>query len=450
MNKTLAIISATLLAVSASAFADSLVINNVYRVDVAGNTVSGPVSVFIKDGFITALFEADPLPEADHAVDGDGGYLMPALTEMHAHVPPGDNRQWTEDVLMLFLAHGVTTIRGMLGRPEHLVLKRELAEGELPGPRLITSGPSFNGRSVSSPRQAADMVRRQAEAGYDFLKLHPGLWPEAFAAIVETADGLDIEFAGHVSVAVGVERAIEARQATIDHLDGYVQAMVPEDHELYGTDPGFFGFNLADALDQDRIAEWARRTAEAGVWNVPTQVLFEHLYGETPVDELAARPGMRYIPARMREQWRSPVEQSRDPNRATQRTRFLDVRMKLLGALHDAGAGILLGSDAPQYMNIPGISTHQELALYVDAGLTPAEALATGTVNVARFFNEPARGCLNEGCVADLLLLEHNPLEDIGNTTGILGVARAGTWYDRETLDAALDAIAERADETTD
>lgn len=450
MNKALVLISVAGLALSAPAFADSLVINNVHRVDVAENTVSGPVSMFVKDGFIVALFDADPVPESDRVVDGDGGYLIPGLAEMHAHVPPGDSRQWTEDVLMLFLAHGVTTIRGMLGRPEHLVLKRELAEGELPGPRLITSGPSFNGRSVTSPRQGAEMVRRQVEAGYDFLKLHPGLLPGAFTVISETADGLGIDFAGHVSVAVGVERAIEARQATIDHLDGYAQALVPEEHELYGTDPGFFGIDLADALDEERIAEWARRTAEAGVWNVPTQALFEHLFGETPIDELMARPGMRYIPAGMREQWRSPVQQSQDPNRATQRARFLDVRLKLLRALHGAGAGILLGSDAPQYMNVPGVSAHQELALYVDAGLTPAEALATGTVEVARFFDEPARGCLNEGCVADLLLLERNPLEDIGNTTSILGVARAGTWYDRETLDAALAAIAERAGESLD
>lgn len=448
MNKATALIAAAFFATSASA--DSLIIRDVHLVDIDQGAVSEPAIIVVRDGFIAAMLEGEPAPEADRTVDGAGGFLIPGLAEMHAHVPPGDNRQWTEDVLMLFLAHGVTTIRGMLGRPEHLVLKRELADGVLPGPRLITSGPSFNGQSVSSPRQAAEMVRRQAEAGYDFLKLHPGLWPEAFTAIVETANGLGIDFAGHVSVAVGVQRAIEARQATIDHLDGYAQALVPEDHELYGTDPGFFGINLADALDDDRIADWARRTAVAGVWNVPTQVLFEHLYGRTPADELVARPGMRYIPADMRERWRSPVAQSRNPDRAVQRARFLEVRMKLIRALHEAGAGILLGADAPQVMNVPGISTHQELALYVEAGLTPAEALATGTTNVARFFNESAHGCLIEGCVADLVLLEHNPLEDIANTLSIQGVVRAGTWYGRETLDTALDAIAERAGETGD
>lgn len=337
----------------------------------------------------------------------------------------------------------------MLGQSVHLELKRELADGTLPGPRLITSGPSFNANSVSSPEQAAEMVRHQAEAGYDFLKLHPGLWPQAFAAIVETANGLGIDYAGHVSVAVGVERALEARQITIDHLDGYAQVLVPEAHELYGTDPGLFGINLTSALSDELVPVWARRTAAAGVWNVPTQALLDNWLG-VPVDTLMARPAMRYIPEQVRAQWLQQVNGFRAQVDEAQRRRFLDVRMALIGALFDAGAGILLGADAPQIMNVPGHAAHEELALYVEAGLSPAAALATGTVNVARFFKQSAHGCLRRGCVADLVLLDANPLEDIQHSLSIQGVARAGKWYDREILDAALEAVAERANGSAD
>jgi len=106
---------------------------------------------------------------------------------------------------------------------------------------------------------------------------------------------------------------------------------------------------------------------------------------------------------------------------------------------------ILAGADSPQILSIPGDAIHHELAIYVEAGLTPAEALATATTNVAEYLGEAKRGCLEPGCVAVLVLLENNPLEDIDNTRSILGVMRAGEWFDRERLDAALEAIAERA-----
>ncbi|QOC21848.1 amidohydrolase family protein [Wenzhouxiangella sp. AB-CW3] len=435
------LIAIVVLSLSLSLDARTVVFENARLVDVSTAETSEPAQVGIRDGFIV---EADAISEPDVVVSKPG-YLIPGLAEMHAHVPPADQGQWVDDTLALYLAFGVTTIRGMLGEPGHLEIKRELASGERIGPRLITSGPSLNGNSVTSPEKGAVMVREQSEAGYDFLKLHPGLWPEAFDAIVKAARALDIDFAGHVSDDVGIERALSAGQITIDHLDAYMQALVPEDHELHGTEPGFFGINLAAAADPGRIAALVEKTIENNVWNVPTETLMVNLTGERSVEEMLDRPAMAYVPKSMREQWGERVAGVRENVPEEQRRAFLDIRRQLLAELHEAGAGILLGADAPQIMNVPGHAVHEELALYVAAGLSPAEALATGTVNVAMFFGQSGHGCLEPGCVADLVLLEANPLEDIGHTETIRGVMRAGEWFDRERLDSMLEAIAERA-----
>ena len=441
MKRFACLICALTLAILQPAVAQSVAFDQVRLIDVTTGEVSDPVRVTVRNGFIRAVNGDE---EVDQVIDGSGHYLLPGLAEMHAHVPRMETGQQVDDVLMLYLAHGITTIRGMLGEPGHLDLRRDLATGTRTGPRLITSGPSFNGNSVQSPEHAAEMVRTQAEAGYDFLKLHPGLWPEAFAAIVETADALGIDYAGHVSVAVGLQRALDAGQATIDHLDAYAQELVPEDHELHGAEPGFFGVNLAAAMDPDRISHWAERTAAAGVWNVPTQTLIENL-ATGDLDALINRPAMAWVPRETREQWAARIISMRENYSAGDLERFVEIRRRLIGELHRAGAGILLGADAPQIMNVPGDAIHHELEIYVESGLSPAQALATGTVNVARFLDQPAHGCVVPGCVANLVLLAENPLEEIRNSRSIAGVMRAGQWFDRNTLDQALADIARRA-----
>jgi len=424
--------------------AQSVVFDNVRVVDVGAGSVGQPTSLVVRDGWIV---EPDQAGGEVATIDADGQFLMPGLAEMHAHVPPFSDRQAVDDVLALFLAHGVTTIRGMLGEPGHLALRSALAAGERVGPRLITSGPSLNGNSVPNVYRARTMVRRQAEAGYDFLKLHPGLLPDTFAAIVAAADGLDIGHAGHVSIAVGLERALAAGQATIDHLDGYAQMLVPSDSPARQKEPGFFGFNIASAMELDRVAEWASRTAEAGVWNVPTQTLIENI-AVADVDALLQRPAMRWVPPETKAQWMARIEQMRTSADPDALAHFVTVRRALIKSLQSSGAGVLLGADAPQIMNVPGDALHHELEIYVEAGLSPAEALATGTTNVAEFLGQPAVGCLRPGCVADLVLLGADPLESISNVRRIQGVMRAGDWFDRERLDAMLADVEARANPT--
>jgi imidazolonepropionase-like amidohydrolase len=428
-------------AMAASVQAESLVFSAVRLVDIDQGRVSEPVRIGIADGLIV---DPDTIGTPSRIIETPG-FLIPGLAEMHAHVPPMRlGEQQVHDTLALYLAHGITTIRGMLGESGHLDLRQTLASGELVGPRLLTAGPSFNGNSISSPQQARAMVRAQAEAGYDLLKLHPGLWPEAFAAIVETATAVGIDYSGHISVAVGLDRVLASHQGTIDHLDAYAQAMVPPDHPLYGTDPGFFGINLVAGMNAAMIPDLARRTAAAGIANVPTQTLLENIYSND-VQSLLARPAMRYIPSEVSQRWQNAIERLRAATTDEDRQQFIELRRQLILALHEAGGVILLGADAPQVMNVPGDAVHHELEIYVESGLSPAAALATGTTNIARYLNQSIYGCLNQGCVADLVLLAANPLEDISHVRRIEGVMRAGRWFDRAELDDLLDAVAERA-----
>ena len=385
------------------------------------------------------------IPPGARVIDGAGRYLVPGLAEMHAHVPQGGDERYVEEVLFLYVANGVTTARGMLGAPAHLALRERLARHEVLGPRLYTSGPSLNDQSVNSPDDAARLVREQARAGYDFVKVHPGPTRAEYDAAAQAGAESGIELAGHVPADVGVSRAIEAKQATIDHLDGYVEALVPPERRAQG---GFFGLTLANDADRGRIPALVAATVSAGIWNVPTQTLIEHWPAPSPtVDELLARPEMAYVSPQTRAEWANSKRQmigapGYDGARVVALVRL---RRELIKALHDAGAALLLGSDAPQVFNVPGFSLHHELTAMVASGLTPFEALRTGTANPAEFFEAADEfGTIRAGLAADLVLVAANPLEDVAALARPDGVMVRGRWLDRAELDRGLAEIAAR------
>lgn len=401
-------------------------------------------TVLVRDGRIDRVGPSDEVEVPDGArVAAEGGWLMPGLAEMHAHIPPQGGRDWMERVLFLYVANGVTTARGMLGQPAHLELKEDVAAGDVLGPRIYTSGPSINGNSIPNPDSARRAVRHQVEAGYDFLKIHPGLTSAEYEAVVEEAEKAGIDWAGHVSLDVGLRRALETGQATIDHLDRYVEALVPDSEELTNEEVGFFGFGVVDRADRSKIEEVARATAEAGVWNVPTQSLLERVLSPESPEEMASAPEVRYMPDDVVESWKeSKAEFDRNPqNTPERREAFIQLRRDIIEALHEAGAPLLLGSDAPQVFQVPGFSLHDELELMVASGLTPFEALLTGTRNVAEFFGDGDEyGTVEEGKAADLLLLGANPLEDVSASSDIRGVMVRGTWLPAEEIERRLEA----------
>jgi imidazolonepropionase-like amidohydrolase len=410
-------------------------------------------TVVVRSGRIAVLgpTASTPVPAGAIRVDGRGKYLIPGLAEMHAHIPTpqveaqfGGDGRFAESVLKLYVANGVTTIRGMLGHPSHLAMRERVRAGTLLGPTIYTSGPSFNGNSAPDPATARRMVLEQKAAGYDFLKIHPGLSRETFDMLARVADSVGIRFAGHVPAGVGLERALEARYASIDHVDGFVEYLSGW-QPGGGTPAGFFGFSITDQADESKLPTIARRTRGAGVWIVPTQALMDGFVSAEDAATMGRRPEMRYLPKSLVAQWvqaksNAQAQPTYDAERAR---RFIALRGRIIKALHDAGVSFALGSDAPQVMNVPGVSVHRELAVLVAAGLTPYQALETGTRNVAAYFGTlDQSGTVATGRVADLVLLDANPLTDIANSTRIAGVMARGKWLPRAELDAMLNGIA--------
>lgn len=430
----------------------AILIANAHVIDVRDGSILERRQVVVDSGRIQSITASIATPEAyTRVIDANGKYLLPGLAEMHAHIPsPPTSRERLEETLFLYLSNGVTTIRGMLGHPSHLVLKKEVEAGTVLGPRIFTSSPSLNGNTASTARVADSLVRRYASEGYDFLKIHPGIPLEPFDALVAAANEMGIRFSGHVPVAVGIRHALESEYASIDHVDGFLEGLVPESAGVDPSANGFFGYQFTPLADPSKIGELVTMAREHEVWIVPTQSLFERWFAPIAADSLLQQPEMKYMPASTLESWRDIKSETTGPDTGFSEARweqFIGLRRQLIKALQEEGHGMLLGSDAPQLFNVPGFSIHHEIAGMQRAGLTPLQILQSGTINPARFFGmETTFGSINEGKSADMLLLNANPMEDPGALKKLQGVMVRGIWMDREFISKKLTEIARHAE----
>ncbi len=379
-------------------------------------------------------------PAGAQVVDGRGKWLMPGLAEMHAHIPPGQAPDaQIEKVLAYYALNGITTVRGMLGAPRHLAYRGRAGKGEILSPTIYTTGPSLNGNSIPTVEAAIQAVTEQKAAGYDLMKIHPGITRTVYDSMAATAKRLGIRFAGHVPLDVGIRRALQHGQWTIDHVDGYIEGLAPD-----GAQSQFFAFNLVDQADETKIPELVAATKAAGAWIVPTQSLFESMMGGKSPDELAAMPEMKYWPEATITQWKQATANTRQQLGVTpeRSKKYLELRGRIMQALYQGGVPFLLGSDAPQWWNVPGFSILREMEAMVKAGFTPFQIYQTGSINVARYFGvENEVGTVAAGRRADLVLLDANPLENVSHWGRRAGVMVRGRWYDAAEIQRRLEEL---------
>jgi hypothetical protein len=417
---------------------------NVNVVPMDSERVLRDQTVVVQDGRITAVGAAAvmAIPAGATRIDGTGRYLLPGLAEMHGHLP-GASAAAAEDILFLYVAGGATTVRGMQGHPAQLELKRRVDAGELIGPRMWLAAPALGGNIDAAT--AEQRVRAAGEAGFDLLKVHEGLSRDAYAAIVRTATELGLPWGGHVPFDVGVHGALAARQSTIDHLDDYVEAMQPPGSPALAAAGAERARLLPLHADEALIPQLARATREAGVAVVPTQVLWEVLLGARESGDMVGRPENRYMPRATVEGWVTWTDNRRAQTDAAAAAREVQLRNRLLKAMHDEGVLILMGTDAPQIFSVPGFALRRELPLMVEVGMSPYHVLRTGTVNVAEFLGiADEAGMVAPGMRADLLLVEGNPLDDITALERNAGVMVGGRWLPPEYIRRRLDDIAAR------
>jgi imidazolonepropionase-like amidohydrolase len=242
---------------------------------------------------------------------------------------------------------------------------------------------------------------------------------------------------------VGVRRAIEVKQASIDHLDGYLEAMIPADKRASAPASAWFGINIVSMVDWSLLPELARATVANNVWVVPTETIMES-QSIGNLQEMLAWPEMRYWPQSVKTQWEAALNNFRGQTfwSPAAGMAFVEARRRLMRGLHDGGVKFLLGSDAPQVWNVPGFAIHREMRQMNAAGLTPYQILVSGTRNVGEYFGAAREfGTLEAGKRADIVMLDADPLRDIANTSKISGVMLRGRWLDKAEIDRRLAAL---------
>ena len=431
-----------------------LAITGVSLIPMTGDTLVPDATVLVRNGRIVAAGANVAVPAGARRIDGRGRYLIPGLADMHTHLYADDDRAPDSAApaeLGVILANGVTTARLMIGTPEHLKLRGDVAAGRIRGPQLWVASPQLAGRpdvntlTVTNPEEARAAVRTAADAGYDFVKLTLFITRPVYDAVIEEAARRRIPVVGHVDPEVGVGRALETGQQ-IEHLDSYFEAALADSAPSRTSVTQQFVFPARnwvslDYIDDRKIAELGGATARARVWSSPTLNVFNVAFAARESDEaIRSRPDWNMMPPTVRDLYLRARERYWAPATAELRTearrkRYVEVRNRLVKAIHDSGGRILAGSDTPEWFHAYGWGLHRELHALVQAGLTPYQALEAATRNPAEFLNQSGEwGTIEPGKRADLVLLEANPLADIRNTQRIEAVLVGGHWLDRAAL----------------
>lgn len=429
---------------------------NVTLIDVKSGAAQVHRNVVVRDGKIDDVRYTSQikgkLPGVQ--INGTGKYLIPGLWDMHVHMVFGD---WfprgKEITLPLFVANGITGVRDMGGELEVLQQwRKEIAAGTLIGPRMVISGPMLDGPQPRFPssiaiktpedgRRAVDDLKRR---GADFIKVQSLLPRDAFFAVAEEARTQGISFVGHVPDAVRASEASNAGQKSFEHLIGIFEGASPLEYQfLKGPkSPGKFLATYDDSLAAQLFALLAKNQT----WQCPTLV-WESGGNLIELGEFAHDPRAKYIPAYWKDvTWKrftEQIEHEFNTDDLPTRKRFVEKELEVVKAMQRAGIPFLAGTDTPPGVYIvPGFSLHEELQRFVAAGFTPMDALRTATLNPAKFLGlENELGTIEKGKLADMVLLDANPLDDIRNTQKIAGVVANGRYFSRADLDKMLAGV---------
>ena len=389
-------------------------------------------TVIVRDGRIAEIgaTRSVKIPDGATRINGAGQFLMPGFAEMHGHLPAASaSEEEIARVLFLYVANGVTTVRGMLGHPRQLEIRARIRKGELTGPNLYLAGPALSGATAPTAEIAEKMVREQKLAGYDLIKVQEGLKPEVYDSLVKTARAVSIRFGGHVPNEVGLLNALEARQSSIDHMDNYLEALEADNSAIRNADPQTRARDLPLHVDESKIPILARRTRESGAWIVPTMALWDNLQGPSQPKDFSGWSELKFVPKQWVDQWTAQKTKAAAAGNPQAGERLRDIRKKMLRALNEAGVGIMFGTDSPQVFSVPGFSIHREIPWLTASGMTPYQILRSGTRNAAAYFDATNEfGTVEVGRRADLVLLRGNPLKDLGQLRDPAGVMLNGRW----------------------
>jgi Amidohydrolase family len=446
-------------------YSQPLIIEHVTVIDATGAAPRQNVSVAIVDGRIQAIEKTLHVAHDARVIDGKGKFLIPGLWDMHMHLGP------PAIFFPLLVANGIIGVREMFtGIPMPTIrawralpdAPRIVASGFLDGPPMLSNGPPPPGAfAVANAEQGRYAVHALAASGVDFLKIYSSVPRDAYFAIAQESRSIGIPFAGHVPEAVSPAEASDAGQRSEEHLNNILLACSTREDELRAERVRimlsqeitgeqrmrWLAFpEIDDAYSEEKAANLFGKFVKNGTWQTPTLALLAG-FAHARDDGVAHDPRRKYLLPAWNDQWdprktfflRDMAPPQYDVLNAWIRA-LLARYQRLVGDMHRAGVEFLAGTDAngPNPVLI-GFGLHEELALLVESGLTPMEALQTATRNPARYFGTAAAmGTVEAGKVADLVLLNADPLADIRNTQKIDSVIMRGHYYSRQDLDAML------------
>ncbi|MEH0580792.1 amidohydrolase family protein [Streptomyces sp. B21-108] len=459
---------------------DAVAFTHATVVDGTGAAPAPDMTVVVEAGRIASVApsaRSRPRPGV-RTVDLTGKYLIPGLVESHTH---SDGPETV--VPALYALAGVTTVREMWGRAEHHAWREKIRGGALLGPRWVIGSPVLDGSpslwaqdvggeiEVPDGAAARRAVRQVVREGADFVKVYSRLTREAYLAVADEARRQGVPFLGHCPDVVRIAEASDAGQRSIEHLHALLLATSRHEREIRralaevrvdGTDPSSLSryhrwFDQVHPLewravlgyDRDRADALFRRLAVNRTTVVPT--LSVHRTLELPDEVPAGAEEWKYLPAWQVETWPDQLAAltgGRTPEQARRIRRIFTHRLRIVAELHEAGAPLAAGTDTGTGYLVPGFALHDELALLVRAGLTPAQALHAATGQAARTLGLPQVGTVTRGMSADLVVLDADPLRDIRNTKRIHGVMVDGRWIPPQERERLLAAVQRAAAQT--
>ena len=456
MNRYLILCLVSFLAFVGTSFAvrvPEIVIRNVTVVNVVTGKLERNVSVAIVGQRIASAGRQVRPSEGATVINGSGKFLIPGLWDMHVHYFNNfsrigtDNNEWYGP---LFLANGVTGIRDMASdlddRTKAKAWAAAISNGAA-GPRVAIGSNIIDGDppfapgmyAVKDAEAARAAVRLMKEQGAGFIKVYWNLSPESYAAIADESKKLGIPFAGHVPFLVSAFAVASAGQRSIEHLTGIGETCSSKEDELRKKEwTPEVEKELRATFDKEKCRRLYNLFAKNRTYNVPTMVLHR---GMLEYDNTAfrSRPALVFISESELREWEDSPQLVRGKALAERQRRFGEI-LDIVREMNNSGVPLLAGTDNNNPFVVPGFDLHDELELFVKAGLTPIQALRTATLNPAKYLGATDLfGSIASGMTADLLLLDANPTNDIKNTRRIFGVVSNGNYFGRAKLDAMLD-----------
>jgi imidazolonepropionase-like amidohydrolase len=449
----------------------TLAITHVTLIDATGSAPHPDTTVLIADHRIASVgpSKAIDIPRSARVLDATGKFLIPGLADMHVHLTgsnePAGSREF---ILPLLITNGITAVRDMGGYLESLIpLRHDIEQGKRLGPQIFFAGPYLDGSPpsfqpslvVTNSVEASEDVHQLVARGVDFIKVQSILSREAYFAIARACHQEHITFVGHVPDRVTAAEASDAGQKSIEHLTGVLRGCAKDEPHLMREQLRSGGQKKTPAQSVARQLAWERellqtysgqKAAELNgkfvrnqTWQVPTLILLRNVaYPTSETDPITKDSRTKYVPRSLLEKWlASLVNRTKSGRRDVLNRELLQKSIDVVGLMQSLGVRIMAGTDTGAPYVFPGSALHDELALLVQAGLTPMQALQAATKNPADFLGKTkTQGTVEQGKFADLLLLDANPLDDIRNTEKIRAVVLRGKLLDRNELDALLAA----------